>query len=69
MPTRAASPIIGANAGLESFTAGNAYINSEDMIERLWRDLRVARIYDGSSEVQQILIAQQLRKGQVQCPL
>ena len=38
------------------------------MIERLWRDLRVARIYDGSSEVQQIVIAQQLRKGNVQTP-
>ena len=45
---------------------GNAYINGEYMIERLWRDLRVARIYDGSSEVQQILISQQLRKGNVQ---
>jgi alkylation response protein AidB-like acyl-CoA dehydrogenase len=45
---------------------GNAYISGEYMIERLWRDLRVARIYDGSSEVQQILIAQQLRKGHVQ---
>jgi alkylation response protein AidB-like acyl-CoA dehydrogenase len=47
---------------------GNAYINGEYMIERLWRDLRVARIYDGSSEVQQMLIAQQLRKGNVQTP-
>ena len=36
---------------------GNAYISGEYMIERLWRDLRVARIYDGSSEVQQIVIA------------
>ena len=36
------------------------------MIERIWRDLRVARIYDGSSEVQQIVISQQLRKGNVQ---
>jgi acyl-CoA dehydrogenase len=45
---------------------GNAYISGEYMIERLWRDLRVARIYDGSSEVQQIVISQQLRKGNVQ---
>jgi alkylation response protein AidB-like acyl-CoA dehydrogenase len=45
---------------------GNAYISNEYMIERLWRDLRVARIYDGSSEVQQIVIAQQLRKGNLQ---
>jgi alkylation response protein AidB-like acyl-CoA dehydrogenase len=36
------------------------------MIERIWRDLRVARVYDGSSEVQQIVIAHQLRKGDVE---
>ena len=45
---------------------GNGYISGEYMIERLWRDLRVARVYDGSSEVQQIVIAQQLRKGDIQ---
>lgn len=45
---------------------GNGYISGEYMIERIWRDLRVARVYDGSSEVQQILIAHQLRKGNVQ---
>ena len=45
---------------------GNAYIHGEYMIERIWRDARVARIYDGSSEVQQIVIAQQLRKGNIQ---
>jgi butyryl-CoA dehydrogenase len=45
---------------------GNGYIRNEYMIDRLWRDLRVARVYDGSSEVQQIVIARQLRKGDVQ---
>lgn len=45
---------------------GYAYISGEYMIERLWRDLRIARVYDGSSEVQQILIAQQMRKGDMQ---
>jgi acyl-CoA dehydrogenase len=45
---------------------GYAYISGEYMIERLWRDLRIARVYDGSSEVQQILIAQQMRKGDLQ---
>ena len=44
---------------------GNGYIRAEYMIERLWRDVRVARVYDGSSEVQQIVIAQRLRKGDV----
>ena len=45
---------------------GNGYIRGEYMIERIWRDLRVARVYDGSSEVQQIVIARQLRKGDVE---
>jgi acyl-CoA dehydrogenase len=45
---------------------GNGYIRGEYMIERIWRDLRVARVYDGSSEVQQIVIARQLRKGDLQ---
>lgn len=44
---------------------GNSYVRGEYMIERIWRDVRVARIYDGSSEVQQIVIAQRLRKGDV----
>jgi|MudIll2142460700_1097286.scaffolds.fasta_scaffold52549_2 acyl-CoA dehydrogenase len=47
---------------------GNGYVRAEYMVERLWRDLRVARVYDGSSEVQQIVIAGQLRKGDVQTP-
>jgi acyl-CoA dehydrogenase len=33
---------------------GYGYIHNEYMIERIWRDLRVARVYDGSSEVQQM---------------
>ncbi|HEX7480874.1 MAG TPA: acyl-CoA dehydrogenase family protein [Polyangiales bacterium] len=45
---------------------GTGYISGEYMIERMWRDLRIARVYDGSSEVQQIVIAAQLRKGDVQ---
>ncbi len=44
---------------------GNGYVRAEYMIERIWRDVRVARVYDGSSEVQQIVIAQRLRKGDV----
>jgi acyl-CoA dehydrogenase len=45
---------------------GYGYIRGEYMIERIWRDSRVVRVYDGSSEVQQILIAQRLRKGDVE---
>ena len=47
---------------------GYGYIKGEYMIERIWRDARIARVYDGSSEVQQILIAQRLRKGDVETP-
>jgi alkylation response protein AidB-like acyl-CoA dehydrogenase len=45
---------------------GNGYVRGEYMVERIWRDLRVARVYDGSSEVQQMVIAQRLRKGDVE---
>ena len=47
---------------------GNGYIKGEYMIERIWRDMRIGRVYDGSSEVQQMLLAHQLRKGNVQTP-
>jgi acyl-CoA dehydrogenase len=45
---------------------GIGYVRGEHMIERIWRDARVVRVYDGSSEVQQIVIAGRLRKGDVQ---
>ena len=45
---------------------GYGYISHEYMIERIWRDSRVVRVYDGSSEVQQILISQRLRKGDIE---
>jgi acyl-CoA dehydrogenase len=45
---------------------GNSYIRGEYMIDRIWRELRVARIYDGSTEVQQIVIAGRLKKGDVE---
>jgi acyl-CoA dehydrogenase len=48
---------------------GNGYIRNEYMIDRIWRDLRVARVYDGSSEVQQMVIAGRLRKGDVETPI
>jgi len=48
---------------------GNGYVRAEYMIERIWRDLRIARVYDGSSEVQQIVIAHRLRKGEVDTPV
>ncbi len=45
---------------------GYGYIRGEYMLERIWRDSRVVRVYDGSSEVQQIVITQRLRKGEVE---
>lgn len=45
---------------------GYGYIRGEYMLERIWRDARVVRVYDGSSEVQQILIANRLRKGDLE---
>lgn len=57
-----------ADEAMQMF-GGNSYIRNEYMIERIWRDVRVARIYDGSSEVQQIVIAQRLRKGDVETRL
>jgi acyl-CoA dehydrogenase len=45
---------------------GNGYIRGEYMVERIWRDARIVRVYDGSSEVQQIVIAGRLRKGDLQ---
>ena len=45
---------------------GYGYIKGEYMIDRLWRDVRVARVYDGSSEIQQIVIAGRLRKGDLE---
>lgn len=60
--------LVGAENGWQSVDdalqifGGNSYVRGEYMIDRIWRDMRVARIYDGSSEVQQIVIAQRLRK-------
>jgi len=47
---------------------GYGYVRREYMIERIWRDARVVRIYDGSSEVQQMVIARRLLRGDVQTP-
>jgi len=57
-----------ADEAMQMF-GGNSYIRNEYMVDRIWRDVRVARIYDGSSEVQQIVISQRLRKGDVETVL
>ncbi len=40
---------------------GRGYMR-ENVAERLWRELRVERIWEGTSEVQRVIIADQLRK-------
>lgn len=45
---------------------GVAYIKGETEIERLWRDVRVVRVYDGSSEIQQRVVQGLLQKGQLE---
>src|SRR5690606_2640321 len=41
---------------------GNGYIK-EDAIERLYRDVRLLRIYEGSSQIMQLIIARELLRG------
>jgi alkylation response protein AidB-like acyl-CoA dehydrogenase len=40
---------------------GRGYMR-ENVAERFWRELRVERIWEGASEVQRVIIADQLRK-------
>ena len=47
---------------------GISYIKGETEIERLWRDVRIVRVYDGSSEIQQRVLASRLRKGNLSYP-
>ena len=34
----------------------------ENPVERLWRDLRVDRIWEGTSEIQRVVIGSEIRK-------
>jgi acyl-CoA dehydrogenase len=40
---------------------GRGYMR-ENLVERLWRDLRVDRIWEGTSEIQRLVIAGQIKK-------
>jgi alkylation response protein AidB-like acyl-CoA dehydrogenase len=40
---------------------GRGYMR-EQAVERLWRELRVDRIWEGTSEIQRIVIGNELRK-------
>jgi len=41
---------------------GGAGVQSGNVVERLYRDIRALRIYEGASEVQQLIIARELLK-------
>ncbi|WP_016834436.1 acyl-CoA dehydrogenase family protein, partial [Herbaspirillum lusitanum] len=41
---------------------GGAGFMSDYPIERIYRDVRVMRIYEGTSQIQQLLIAKQMLK-------
>jgi acyl-CoA dehydrogenase len=40
---------------------GRGYMR-ENVAERLWREVRVERIWEGASEIQRVIIAHQLAK-------
>jgi hypothetical protein len=42
---------------------GYGYV-SDFPVERIWRDVRVAQIYEGTSDIQRILIGRALAGGQ-----
>ena len=44
---------------------GGAGVQSGQVVERLYRDIRALRIYEGASEVQQLIIARELLKDAV----
>jgi acyl-CoA dehydrogenase len=46
---------------------GGAGVQSGQVVERLYRDIRALRIYEGASEVQQLIIARELLKGRQPC--
>ena len=40
---------------------GRGYMR-ENPVERLWREMRVERIWEGTSEIQRVIIGGQIRK-------
>jgi alkylation response protein AidB-like acyl-CoA dehydrogenase len=42
---------------------GGLGVVSQMPVERLYRDIRALRIYEGATEVQQLIIARELLKG------
>ena len=46
---------------------GRGYMR-ENVAERFYRELRVERIWEGASEIQRVIIADQLAKRGLRCP-
>jgi len=42
---------------------GGLGVTSEHVVERLYREIRPLRIYEGASEVQKVIIARETLKG------
>jgi alkylation response protein AidB-like acyl-CoA dehydrogenase len=59
MATEGAQQVI--DAAVQMF--GGRGVVSEVPVERLYREIRALRIYEGASEVQQLIIARELLKG------
>ena len=47
---------------------GNGYVK-EYHVERLMRDAKITQIYEGTSEIQKIVIAKQIEGDNLQLPL
>ena len=53
---------MGDRVGLALQLWGGEGVRSGNVVERLYRDIRALRIYEGASEVQQLIIARELLK-------
>jgi acyl-CoA dehydrogenase len=49
------------DAALQMF--GGRGVKSGEVVERLYRDIRALRIYEGATEVQKLIIARELLQG------
>ena len=47
---------------------GNGYVK-EYHVERLMRDAKITQIYEGTSEIHKIIIARNIRKGELALPI
>ncbi|MDB5749565.1 MAG: acyl-CoA dehydrogenase, partial [Massilia sp.] len=60
---RLAQMATGIDAAVQMF--GGLGVVSEQPVERLYREIRALRIYEGATEVQQLIIARELLAGAV----